>query len=96
MDFNIGDRVNFRWMNNNYTGTIIGDTLENFRIIFDNPHLTWGLQADRSISISKSFHGSALSFAGPPLTTKERVSKRIKFLWNNSNYVKKHPTQAYT
>lgn len=31
----------------------------------------------------------------PPMTPKERIALRCKTLWNNSNWVKQHPHQAY-
>jgi len=31
-----------------------------------------------------------------PLTKQEKISIKIKLLWNNSNYVKKYPQQAIT
>ena len=41
------------------------------------------------------FREGSVRLVGPQLTQQEKTCKKIKALWNNSNYVKKFPKQAY-
>lgn len=96
--FNIGDRlvwtdVNWRTGTTLYYGVVLKLLSDGRYSIEFEEAFNIRYQIGR---IYNSFTDiNDLKLAGPPLTKEQRVEKKCKKLWNNSNWVKNNPQRAY-
>jgi len=92
--FNVGDRVYWEDMGKAHYYGVILELRDHGRysIQFEEDFaLRYGVG-----NIYNSFTDiNDIKLAGPPLTKEEKVLKKCKKLWNNSNWVKNSPQRAY-
>ena len=94
--FNIGDSVYYRSerYNKNFYGIIISKGRDNrYAVAFEQDFKTTYGYLDDVYHIDAFY--IQLGSREPELPVEQKVAKRCKKLWNNSNWVIKHPHMAY-
>lgn len=92
-DFNIGDNLHYfsELKQKNYIGKVI-ETTPTFKVQFEQSFAEI-CTVQNNIYIG-FYHYFVKGLPYYP-TKEELILKRIKILWNKSNYIKTNPSQAY-
>lgn len=93
-DLEVGQEIILNYKEQTYDMVVISKEEGHFLCHIKNPHRFWFRLDNGYFKVSYDSLDNCV-LKSPRQSPQVRVERRIKKLWNNSNWVKSHPEQAY-